>query len=369
MGIPTLWCPFPARVNPRAAGIEEHLIDWARRFDLVRSPEAERHLKDCGFGKFAADVYPRAERLRLVAEWTVYSWILDDQLDEGHEDNRATDPSSQQALFIEELIAQLTPEPAATPEPAMTPRPLMTPEPATAVRPVAATGAAVPSGGPAVAAIADLWRRTAGPMSRAWRERFAAHYRDYLVFSVLPLPRQPGAYGTAPELTGFVRRRRLFSGCEMFFDLSEVANAAEVPAVVADSDPYRAIRLAANDIITWTNDIYSVRKELARGDHDHNIVAVLKDITGDSWQETLDRVAGMIAESTRDFLQACKDLRGMRFLYGLDDEAWGRVEDSLTDLGAWISGSLNWHRTSPRYQDGGFGPAGQAPVYVEQHLY
>ncbi len=336
--IPSLWCPIPARVHPEVEGIEDHLVDWARRFDLIRSGKAERRFHDCGFGQFAAEVYPRGPQLKLVAEWTAFNWILDDHLDEGHV---ASDPEARE-LLVTELLAQMP----VTPRGSRTPR----------------------VSSPVVGALADLWRRTAAPMSYAWRSRYVAHYRDFLAFTILPFARRENGYDAAMDLNAFVRRRRLFSGCEMSFDLIEAANLSEVPAAVADSDSYRAVRLAANDVISWTNDIYSVRKELARGDEDH-LVAVLRSAMDSSWQHAVHRASGMVADMTRDFLVACHDLRGMRRLCPLDDVDWLLVEDSLADLGEWISGSLNWHIHSKRYSHVDATPEGQAPPYVEAHLY
>ncbi len=336
--IPTLWCPIPARVHPEVEGIEEHLVDWVRRFDLVRSRKAEHRFYECGFGQFAAEVYPRGPQLRLVAEWTAFNWILDDHLDEGH----VGSGPEQRDLLVQELMAQMP----VTPRQSRTPR----------------------VSSPVIAALGDLWRRTAAPMSYAWRSRFVTHYRDFLAFTILPFSRRDRGYETAMDLNAFVRRRRLFSGCEMSFDLIEAANLSEIPQAVADSDSYRAVRLAANDAISWTNDIFSVRKEMARGDEDH-LVAVLRTAMGSSWQQAVSRAAGMVADMTRDFLVSCHDLRGMRPLYELSESDWLLVEDSLADLGEWISGSLHWHINSPRYQDVDATPEGQAPPYVEQHLY
>src|SRR5689334_18713005 len=80
--VPSLRCPLPRLEHRQAAGIEDHLVAWARKFDLLRSEAAEHRFRSCGFGRFAADVYPKARDLKLVAEWSAYSWLLDDHLDE-----------------------------------------------------------------------------------------------------------------------------------------------------------------------------------------------------------------------------------------------------------------------------------------------
>jgi hypothetical protein len=150
---PSISCRIPARLHSEAAGLDDHIIAWARHADLIRDGLATAHFHRAGFGRFAAAVYPRAGQLELVAEWQLFNWIVDDQLDEGH----VTRTTAQRLHTAAELCAQLDPD-------------LEAPAPA----------------GPLAAALADLWERTAKPLSHAWRERFAAHYRDFLAFTILP---------------------------------------------------------------------------------------------------------------------------------------------------------------------------------------
>ncbi|GAA2138147.1 terpene synthase family protein [Streptomyces synnematoformans] len=329
---PPISCPIRARLHPEAAGLDDHIIAWARHADLIRDGMATDHFHRAGFGRFTAAVYPRARQLELVAEWQLYNWIVDDQLDEGHVARTA----AQRLHTAARLCAQLDPD----------------------------LDAPAPSG-PLAAALADLWERTAKPMSRAWRERFAAHYRDFLAFTILPHT-EPARIGRQ-SLADFRRRRRLNSGCEMSFDLIEPANFTEIPPAVAASDAYRAVRDAANDVISWTNDIYSVHKEIARGDHDH-LAAVLWRLGGGTWQDALDEAAARVGDRTADFASAVRDVRAMRPLFGLDPGRWAPVEESLADLGDWIAGSLEWHRWSPRYREVAATRVGSAPGYIEPHL-
>lgn len=331
---PPIWCPVPARTHPEADGIDDHLLDWVKRSDLIRSQSAAERFHSAGFGEFAARVYPRATQLHLVAEWQAFNWIVDDRLDEGYLEGTYQERED----VVRDLVAQM-------------PLDLRAPR----------------ASGPLTAALSDLWQRTASQHSWAWRERFATHYVDFLAFTLLPHSDPEKSQISPSDMTAFTRRRRLNSGCEMSFDLIETANAREVPASVARSDAYRAVRLAANDVISWTNDMFSIRKENARGDQDH-LAAVLRHDTGSTWEEALTHASDLVEALTRDFLEAAADLRAIRGVYGLDEDAWTRVDESLTDLGEWIAGSLSWHRWSPRYRDVETTEAGAVPTYIERHL-
>lgn len=135
----------------------------------------------------------------------------------------------------------------------------------------------------------------------------------------------------------------------MSFDLLEVGHDRELPESVAGSDLYRMVRFAANDAISWTNDLYSLPKDLAAGDTE-NLTAVVRQARGGTWSEAAGKVARMIHEATADFVTACGDLRAIRGLYEVTDAQWAVVEDSLKDLALWISGSLHWHHHTPRYR-------------------
>jgi hypothetical protein len=337
LDIPPLWCPIPARIHPEAAGIDDHLLAWAKERDLIRSPAAAERFRVAGFGQFSAECYPRVSNLKLMAEWNGYNWIVDDQLDEGYAEGTHED----RVRLARELLDQI-------------PLDMRIPR----------------ASSPLTATLADLWQRTAKPMSLAWRKRYQAHYRDWLGFTLLPhaqrertrIPEQ-----APPVLHTFIRRRRLNSGCELSFDLVEPGALSEVPEQVADCDAYRAVRIAANDSISWHNDLYSIRKETARGDYDHLAIAVRR-ATRDTWAGALSQSAQMIEDITRDFLLACQDLRTMRPVFDLDDAAWARVEESLNGLGEWISGSLHWHMGSLRYQVVETTAEGELPSYIERHL-
>lgn len=336
--VPLIWCPIIPAVHPWAEGADDRLFEWAERFDLVRGGSARQRFHSAGFGNFCAETYPRAvgeQGLDLMSEWNGYNWILDDLIDEGY----ATFGIEECQRICRDVMAQMPVDMRET-HPS---KPLLN-------------------------AIADLWRRTAGPMSLAWRRRYVAHYHDWLSGSLLPHLPSTGESNKAPlSLTTFSRRRRIHSGCELSFDLLEPGNQEEVPEAVVNCDTYKSIRLSASDAIAWTNDLYSIRKEMARGNRDH-LVAHLCDTEHLTWADALAKAVRMVEDSTLDFVRACDDLRERRRVFAVSDEEWQRVEGSLTDLGYWLSGSLHWHSWSPRYRVVEERAQDARPSYIESHL-
>jgi hypothetical protein len=310
--IPPIWCPIPTRVHPDTEGIETHLVTWAQRFSLIRDDATAQRIVDCRFGKFTALCYPRANDLPLLAEWMIYMWILDDQVDagelipgQGHYDQVVKDLNSQ--LSLDE-------------------------------RP------SLPSQSPLVRAFQDLWRRTAPSRSQPWRERFLTHFRDCLLRSA----RDFQVRDRPMELDEFLRRRRINTAVELALDLIEVANEAELPGAITFSDLYRTIRHSANDVIGWVNDIYSVRKELSRGDSAH-LVAVLRNNTGVTWDEAARKAVDMVESAIRSHLRSIEDLQAVRPFLELNADEWQTVDDSIAGIGSWIAGSLEWMSSGARY--------------------
>lgn len=313
--VPALRGPVPVRMHPEADRVQESLLQWASFHGLFQSSRQRDGYAHSEFARFAGYTYPRVAALETVAWWHGHNWLVDDFLD------RPRTEDAQAEALVADLLAQL---------------------------PVDLTEGPKPKGALAAAA-ADLWRRTAPGRSPAWRSRYRAHYRDWLALSLRARPHRQGRSALVSVPT-YIRRRRLHSGAEMTFDLLEVGHDRELPEAVVDSDLYRTVRFAANDAISWTNDLYSLPKDLAEGDADH-LTAVVRQARGSTWGEAARKAARMVHEATADFMTACDDLRAMRGLYEVTDAQWDVVDDSLKDLALWISGSLYWHQHTPRYRN------------------
>jgi hypothetical protein len=311
VALPAVWCPLPHRSHPDLHLAEAYTAGWLGRWGLSadRDDEAD-HVTAAGFGRFAAYAYPDSLDLEVAVGWMLWGWLVDDQLDDPTRD------AGERAKTARSLSEQLPAEP----------------------HPAATSG------------VAELWRQTAGPMSSSWRERIRGHLRDYVSATL----RKPSCAGPASTtVASYCRRRRHHSGVDFSLDLIEAVHGYEVPAAVAGSDLYRAVRGAANDAISWTNDLYSLPREAARGEREH-LVAVLTGSYAGSYQQAVKRADAMIREVTEDFLAGCDDLRAARSQF--DDvpaERWTDVERSLKDIGGFMAGSLVWHVESARYRSAG----------------
>jgi len=99
---------------------------------------------------------------------------------------------------------------------------------------------------------------------------------------------------------------------------------------------------ATNDLVTWSNDIFSFNVEQSKGDT-HNMIVVIMKQEGVDLQTAVDFVGSLCKQSIDRFIQDRKNL-----------PSWGaeidkEVQIYVQGLADWIVGSLHWSFESERY--------------------
>ncbi|KAF9065784.1 isoprenoid synthase domain-containing protein [Rhodocollybia butyracea] len=105
---------------------------------------------------------------------------------------------------------------------------------------------------------------------------------------------------------------------------------------------------AANDFVTWSNDIFSYNVEQSRGDS-YNMIDILMKYHGYDLQGAVDKIGMLCQETIDNFVEYNKQL-----------PPWGKEVDDMVQiyvrgLQDWIVGSLHWSYQTTRY----FGTKGQ----------
>src|SRR4028118_262967 len=100
--LPRLYCPFPSAVNRHAESLHQHTIEWVCKFNLINDEAAYQKFCQSRFSELAARVYPDAAftELKLLSDWNVWLFILDDQVDEGCQGKEP----EQLAIFYTSLL-------------------------------------------------------------------------------------------------------------------------------------------------------------------------------------------------------------------------------------------------------------------------
>ncbi|KAJ8597532.1 terpenoid synthase [Rhizopogon salebrosus TDB-379] len=163
-----------------------------------------------------------------------------------------------------------------------------------------------------------------------------------LFFIAVALQSDDRAKGWIPDLESYITIRRDTSGCKPCFALIEYAARIDLPDEVMSHPVIMAMEEATNDLVTWSNDIFSYNVEQSRRDT-HNMIAVLMREQDLDLQGAVDYL-GRLCKST---VQRFEDNRAILPSWG--EELDRQVGIYVEGLQNWIIGSLHWSFDSTRY--------------------
>jgi germacradienol/geosmin synthase len=199
--------------------------------------------------------------------------------------------------------------------------------------------------------LANLWRRTAGPLAPDDRRRFREAVDAMTESWLWELGNQ--ALNRIPDPIDYVEMRRRTFGSDLTASLSRLAHGGgTVPTEVYDHRTMHELETAAQDWAAFANDLFSYQKEIEFEGEVHNVVLVVEKFLGvDRWRAR-EVVNDLMAARLEQFeLLLGVGLPAMFDDLGLD----GAARDALTrhahNLRDWMSGILEWHRRCVRYTE------------------
>ncbi|KAG1886736.1 isoprenoid synthase domain-containing protein [Suillus subluteus] len=151
------------------------------------------------------------------------------------------------------------------------------------------------------------------------------------------------------DLESYITFRRDTSGCKFCFVLIEYAAQIDLPDEVMSHPIMMAVEDAANDHISWSNDIFSYNVEQSRHDT-HSLIAVLMRERGLDLQGAVDYSGQMCKIAMQRF----EDNRAILPSWGTEVDR--QVAIYVQGLQDWIVANLHWSFESTHY----FGKDGQA---------
>ncbi|ROQ73577.1 Germacrene A synthase [Streptomyces sp. ADI92-24] len=325
--LPDIYCPFPQRTNPHVGHVRAHLDSWTRNTGLVHRDSARERFEQADFGAFVGMVYPTADskNLDLVADWFVWLFLVDDQLDDGH-----LGRSPDRVRSVVELMRCVV-DGSGTPADEELPA--------------------------AVVALVDLWERTVPAAAPQWRRRFTYHLMKYLT-TATTWEAGNRADGVVPPEATYIEKRRHTGAIHVCMDLIEIVAGIEAPESI-HNDPRFIIALEAScNVVCWANDVYSYEKEQVLGEI-HNLVHLVRHHRGYGKQQSLDHVCAEIAAETERFLAAEAEL-----LTAYPQLNW-MLKPYLDGMRSWMRGNLDWSRQTPRYNPADVSQYKEPEQYLE----
>ena len=326
--IPDIYCPFPAHISPYSEQVSRHTLQWIQEFRLMQKESALQHYLASNLSRFSCRVYPNAslEELLFIDIWVTWITLIDDWFD----DSGLGRKPAEMSQVYQHLLAVLHDPPLVTPQ------------------------------GPLAEALFDIWQRADSLASSAWKRRFAQHHADF--FAACRWDAENRVHKRIPDEDAYIKNRRDSVANPMSFDLFDLSWRVQFPAEIYESRPFQAILQAANNIVAWHNDVYSLKKELAHGDVS-NLVLTVQHAEHCSLQEAMNRVCAMIETETRHFQEMVQNLP--TYPAEIDPD----IRQYLFDLGKWIRGPLDWYQQDTlRYREVEYTEQGKTSSYLEEIL-
>ncbi|MER7360176.1 terpene synthase family protein [Nonomuraea dietziae] len=198
--------------------------------------------------------------------------------------------------------------------------------------------------------LADLWLRTAGPMSAEGRAEFRAGVEAMTASWVWELANH--IQNRVPDPVDYVEMRRKTFGSDMTMALARLAPGRTIPSEVWGSRPMTAMVAAANDYCCMLNDLFSYQKEIEYEGELHNMVLVVQTFFDCDLPRAAELVGSLMTARMRQFQKVAElDLPALLDDMDADARLRASVADYVAELGDWMAAILRWHRECRRYDE------------------
>ncbi len=314
--IPPIFCPFPPEINPHVAVAQQHVLEWVECFGLIQKESARQRFLRADFGQFAACTHPSIDidDLALVSDWCAWLFLVDDQFDDGTLGTHLDKAREVTKAFLAVLSSERNNSHQSLDS---------------------SDGHSA-----AVVALADLWQRTRPYGQSGWSLRFYHHVAD--CFAGAQWEAQNRIQGTIPDVNEYIEKRRDTGAVYICLDLIDITKRINLPREIYEHATFQTLLDTASNVICWCNDIFSLEKEIKRGEY-HNLVLVVRHADQSSLQEALDKVNDMVTEEMQQFLAAEQQIQGL-FPEHIED-----IQTYIDDLKSWIRGNIDWSSKTLRY--------------------
>jgi germacradienol/geosmin synthase len=325
--LPDFYMPYTARVNANLEQSRQYCIDWARQMGMLESLPGgigiwnEENLALFDFAVCAARIHPDASgpELDLSSVWLTWGTYGDDYYPAvfGSTRNMAAAKALNARLpMFMPLVCGATPLPA----------------------------------NPIEAGLADLWIRTASPMTIDQRRQFRQSVENMTTSWLWELANH--IQHRIPDPVDYIEMRRKTFGSDMTMSLARITRAGEIPPEIFRTRTMRGLENSAQDYACLTNDIFSYQKEIEFEGELHNGVLVM--------QKFLDIDRGRAVSVVND-LMTSRMLQFERIIatelpfiandFNLDADARETLDTYVMGLQDWMAGILDWHMLCGRYDE------------------
>jgi germacradienol/geosmin synthase len=328
--LPDFYLPFAARLSPHLDRARRETVAWSHRIGLLVPQPGEpasaiwdeRKLLAFDFPLCAAGIFPDADpdALALASQWLTWGTYIDDFIPAVYAARR---DYAGAKLAVERLALFMPQTPDALPT-----------EPLTAME----------------RGLADLWLRTATPMSAEGRRTLRTSVVDLFdgdLWEVANLIQH-----RVPDPVDYIEMRRKTFGSDLTMSLSRIAHGRRLPAELYRTGTVRALENSAADYACLMNDVFSYQKEIEFDGDLHNLILVVQNFLDCGRDPALHIVNDLMTSRMRQFEHVvATELPVLCDDYALDGPARATLNGYVVELQNWMAGILSWHLGCHRYEE------------------
>lgn len=315
--VPNLYCPFPSRISPAAAAVDQHTSNWLRHYDLLPTEGMYETFSSYKFAWMTSRTYPDADPEFLCLANNLNSWlfVLDDQLD--HIEAETANFRDKRFLqkIISDFVAILRNE----------------------------RYEASPGFYAVLEAFRDFWEKIRNKSSVAWQCQFTLSMKA--TFEAAVWEAENAKKKRYPNVDQYMQMRPFFAGANLGTDMVEPACKISLPTFVLQNEHFQKLIELSRRVVCWSNDLFSLSKEISHGD-EHNLVMVLKHQYRLSLEEAIGKAADIHNRDISSFIQLKN-----RFPSFGDPYLDGEILRYIDHLELMIRGFFDWSiKDTKRYQ-------------------
>ena len=328
--LPKFYMPFSTTLNPNLEEARKHSKEWARQMGMLESlpgiPDAfiwndhKFDVADVALCGALIHAKGSAHELNLTACWLVWGTYADDYFPAIYGNNR----DLIGAKVFNARLGAFMPLDDSTPP-------------------------AVPTN-PIERGLADIWSRTAGPMSSTAKAEFRRAIQDMTDSWVWELANQ--IQNRIPDPIDYIEMRRKTFGSDLTMSLSRLSQGGEIPMEIYYSRPMRSLENSAADYACFTNDIFSYQKEIEFEGEIHNCVLVVQNFLNCDIPTAVEIVNNLMTERAKQFQHIVDTELPVLFDdFNLGESNREQLLEYVNKLEQWMCGVLRWHITVDRYKE------------------
>jgi germacradienol/geosmin synthase len=316
--LPDFYMPFSTRLSPHLPAARDHMMEWAQRMGMLDTPPGvpgsgiwDAHkLRAFDFALCAAGIHPDAsgDELNLSTGWLTWGTYGDDYYPVVF--GRTHDMAGAKAS--NERLSQFMPVEST-----------VTPLPVNALE----------------RGLADLWIRTAGPMTVSARRKFRTAIEVMAGSWLWELANQ--IQNRIPDPVDYIEMRRKTFGSDLTMSLSRLAHGQTVPPEIYQTRPLKALENSAADYACLLNDVFSYQKEIQFEGEIHNCILVVQNFLDCDFQRALGVVDDLMTARMRQFEHVVStELPTLFDDFGLDADARRTLTGYAEELQDQSSGNV-----------------------------